>query len=102
MDRLKKICEILKRHKGRLNEITSSQIAEQINVPEDATYAKTRALIFEAAKKYKLPLAANNRGYFLIDTKAEYDEYIVNLDLRIAGIDERKKVITDNYKEKTK
>ena len=46
---------------------------------------------------YLLPLAANNRGYYLINTKTEYDEYIKNLDSRIAGIEERKKIITDNY-----
>ena len=73
---------------------------DQIGIKEDDTHAKTRALIFETAKKYKLPLAANNRGYFLINTKAEYDEYIKNLNSRIAGIEERKRIITDNYKEK--
>lgn len=99
MDKLRKIQEILKQHVGKSNIISSSQIADLIGVEEDATYAKTRALIFEAAKKYKLPLAANNRGYFLINTKAEFDEYINNLDLRIAGIEERKKIIIDNYKE---
>ena len=100
MDKLELIRDILYRHIGKSNKVTSSKIAEQIGVHEDATHAKTRALILEAAKKYKLPLAANNRGYFLINTKAEYNEYIENLNLRIAGIEERKKIITDNYKEK--
>ena len=100
MNELEKIRDILNRHIGKTNKVTSSQIADQIGIKEDDTHAKTRALIFETAKKYKLPLAANNRGYFLINTKAEYDEYIKNLDSRIAGIEERKRIITDNYKEK--
>lgn len=100
MDELELIRDILNSHIGKSNKVTSSQIAEQIGIQEDATHAKTRALIIEATKKYKLPLAANNRGYFLINTKSEYNEYIENLNSRIAGIEERKKIITDNYKEK--
>lgn len=100
MNELELIRDILNSHIGKSNKVTSSQIAEQIGIQEDATHAKTRALILEAAKKYRLPLAANNRGYFLINTKAEYNEYIENLNSRIAGIEERKKIITDNYKEK--
>lgn len=98
MDELELILNILKGHIGKSNKVTSSQIAVQIGIHEDATHAKTRALILETAKKYKLPLAANNRGYYLIRTKAEYDEYIENLNSRIAGIEERKRIITDNYK----
>lgn len=100
MNELEKIRDILYRHIGKANKVTSSQIADQIGIKEDDTHARTRALIFETAIKYKLPLAANNRGYFLIKTKVEYDEYIRNLDSRIAGIKERKRIITDNYEEK--
>ena len=100
MDELALICNILNRHIGKSNKVTSSQIAEQIGIQEDATHAKTRALILETAKKYRLPLAANSRGYYIINTKSQYDEYIKNLDLRLAGSEERKKIIPDNYKEK--
>lgn len=93
------IKEILLKHKGRKNRITASTIAKEIGVVENATYAKTRALIFECAKAYKLPLAADTKGYYLITCKKEYDDYIVNLDSRIAGIEERKRIITQNYKE---
>ena len=102
MEVLKEISDILKAHVGKSNKVTSSQIADLIGIHEDATHAKTRSLIFQAAKQYKLPLAANNRGYFLIETKAEYHEYVNNLDSRIAGIEERKRIITENYKEKNK
>lgn len=99
MDNLEKIYEILIDHVGKSNKITSSQMATKLGIVEDDTHAKTRALIFEAAEKYKLPLAANNRGYFLINTQAEYDEYIENLKTRIAGINKRIEIITNNYKE---
>lgn len=73
MNKLEAIRDILKQHIGKSNKVTSSQIAKKININEDATHAKTRALILETAKKYKLPLGANNRGYYLINNKAEYD-----------------------------
>ena len=47
---------------------------------------------------YGLPLAANNRGYYLITSDSEYDEYMENLDSRIEGINQRKDIITKNYK----
>ena len=96
IDRIK---VILDDHKGKKNRITASTIASTIGIVENATYAKTRALIFECAKKYKLPLAADTKGYYLITTQKEYDDYINNLNSRIAGIEERKSVITKNYEE---
>jgi hypothetical protein len=45
-----------------------------------------------------LPLAASNKGYYLISTQQEYDEYMNNLDSRSAGIEQRKKIITKNFK----
>ena len=93
------IRDILLHHEGKANKITSAQIAEAIGINEDATYAKTRNMILNCAKTYSLPLAANTKGYYLITSKEEYNEYIANLDKRIAGIQERKKIITENYKE---
>lgn len=96
------IKEILLKHRGKKNRITASTIAKEIGVVENATYAKTRALIFECAKTYKLPLAADTKGYYLITSKKEYDDYIENLNSRIAGIEERKRIITKNYEEREK
>lgn len=95
---LEQIRDILLSHNGKRNPITSAEIARKIGIIEDDTHAQTRALILECAKKYELPLAASNRGYYLISNQQEYDEYINNLDSRIAGIEERKKIITKNFK----
>ena len=97
---LEQIKEILKNHNGKRNPITSAEIAKIIGVIEDDTHAQTRALILECAEKYELPLAANSRGYYLISNQQEYDEYMTNLDSRSAGIEERKRIITKNYKGK--
>lgn len=85
-------------HNGKRNPITSAEIARILGIVEDDTHAQTRALILECTEKYALPLAANNRGYYLISDQQEYDEYMVNLDSRSAGIEGRKRIITKNYK----
>lgn len=97
---IEKIKDILLSHKGKRNAITSAEIAQRIGVTEDDTHAQTRALILECAEKYKLPLAANNKGYYLISNQKEFDEYMKNLDSRSAGIEARKKIITKNFKER--
>lgn len=96
---IKQIKDILLNHKGKKNRITSSAIAAAIGIVENATYAKTRSLILECAKTYKLPLAADTKGYYLITSQKEYNDYISNLNSRIAGIEDRKRIITENFEE---
>ena len=73
---LEQIREILLLHNGKKNPITSAEIAKSLGIVEDDTHAQTRALILECAEKYELPLAANNRGYYLISDQQEYEEYM--------------------------
>ena len=97
---LKKINSILINHIGKKNSITAAKIALMLGIVEDDTHAQTRALIFECAKMYRLPLAADNTGYYLIETDEEFYSYLENLDSRIRGIEERKQIITQNYRRK--
>lgn len=96
---LEQIKDILILHYGKKNSITASEIADMIGIVEDDTHAQTRALILECAEKYELPVAANNKGYYIISNQQEYDEYMNNLDLRSAGIEIRKKIITNNWRK---
>ena len=89
--------DILLLHKGKKNRITSSEVADALGIVENVTYAKTHALIFDCANTYGLPLAADTKGYYLITCQKEYDDYIKNLNSRISGIEERIRVITQNY-----
>ena len=97
MDVIEQIKDILMQHCGKSNAITSGEIADLIDINEDDTHAKTRAMILEAAKRYHLPLAADRNGYYLITNEEEYDAYMNNLDSREEGIEERKELITRNY-----
>lgn len=99
MDQLKQVEQILLQHYGKKNSISSREIASILGISEDDTFAQTRAIIFAAAKQFKLPLAADNAGYYLITEESELFEYIGNLDNRIFGIKERKEIIIQNFKE---
>lgn len=98
---LERIRDILLMHIGKRNPITSAEIAREIGIVEDDTHAQARALILECAEKYELALAANNRGYYIISDQQEYDKYMANLDSRSAGIEERKRIITKNFRRTT-
>ncbi len=98
MSVLEQVKDILLRHKGRANRITSAQIANLLGIIEDDTHAGTRAIILETAEIYGLPLAADSGGYYIIETQEEYDSYMNNLDSRQKGIERRKEIITKNYK----
>lgn len=95
---LERIKNILERHIGKQNAITSAEIANMIGIVEDDTHAITRDLLLKVAEKYGLPLAANNNGYYLIGNDAEFETYMASLNGRIEGINKRKEIISKNYK----
>ena len=73
---LEQIKRIMEEHIGKRNAITSAEIADMLGIDEDDTHAITRDLLLQAAEAYNLPLAASNRGYYLIDNETEYEEYM--------------------------
>lgn len=97
MNEIEQIRDILMQHWGKSNAITSREIANLIGIIEDDTHHTTREMILQAARRYNLPLAADTVGYYLINNDFEYRKYMINLDSRIAGIKERKRLITENY-----
>ena len=99
---LKNIAEILSSHRGKGNEISSGQIAKMIGISENATHAKTRALIRKAAEKHELPLSSNKNGYFIMTSESELSDYMANLDSRIKGIEEHKAIMRENYRKVNK
>ena len=99
MDVLETIRNILLNHAGKANAIAAKEIAKMAGIPESESSARVRVLIFQCAKKYQLPLAADVRGYYIIENDAEYADYMHALEHRIVGITERETIITQNYKK---
>ena len=94
--------KILRMHQGKEHPIKSADIAKRLGIEEDDTHARTRTIIRKCAEKYHLPLLSNNKGYYLAQSEDELNQYRANLDSRIAGIEERKRIIIDNFKRQAK
>ncbi len=80
-----KIKQILLEHVGREKAIKSKPIAIMIGVFEDDTHVATRTLITKLVKQ-GLPIGACSKGYFILQTQKEVDEYQQSLNNRIDEI----------------
>jgi len=94
-----KIKEILLQHKGKANAITSKEVSSKMGFPMEDTQAVSRKAIWETAKEYGLPLVSCNRGYFIAETDDEMAEYNSNIQSRIDGMEETRKMANKNYQE---
>lgn len=94
-----KIWEILLQHKGKSNAITSKEVSRNMGFPMEDTQSVSRKAIWETAKKYGLPLVSCNRGYFIAETDDEIAEYNSNIQRRIDGMKETRKIANKNYQE---
>jgi hypothetical protein len=100
MTEQEQIEQILLRHRGKRNAITSGQIAAALGRPnEEDTHVLTRGQITELLERSNLPIGSSSAGYFIIETDNELNDYTKTLDGRISGIDQRKKKVTKNFKE---
>ena len=94
-----KIKGILLQHKGKANAITSKDVSRKMGFPMEDTQSVSRKAIWETAKEYGLPLVSCNRGYFIAETDIEMAEYNSNIQSRIDGMEETRKMANKNYQE---
>ncbi len=94
---LYKIKEILEKHVGKENQISSGKIGPKIGIHEDATHVQVRNLIREAIEKLRLPIGGGNRGYYLIKDEDELKQYTKNIDNRINEMQKRKDLIEEAF-----
>ena len=97
--RLRKIKEILEKHRGKNSQISAGVIGPQVGIEEDATHVQARGLILQAIQEFKLPVAAGSRGYYLIKDKNELEEYIRNIDGRINEMKKRKNLVQNAFED---
>ena len=96
---LYKIREILEKHVGKENQISSGKIGPEIGIHEDATHVQVRNLIREAIEKLRLPIGGGNRGYYLIKDEDELKQYTENIDNRINEMQKRKDLIEEAFED---
>src|SRR6266571_7764613 len=93
---VKKVTELLRKHRGKDNAITARDLAEAIGVKEGDTFVRTRSVIDKAIREYGLPVGANNRrppGYFYIMNQDELFEYMGTLESRKMQIEDKKQIV---------
>lgn len=82
--------ELLLEHRGRDDPITSREINEIVGLDEIGSFPSTRAVIREIVMEDRIPIAGSSRGYYVIETEEELEDYVENLENRIMNIEDRK------------
>ena len=98
MSKEEQIRDILLDHVGINNAIKSPEIAKIIGIKSGASNRGIRKLITETIRKYRLPVAAHtHKGYFFIENREEFTNYLRTLDSYIKEIENRKAIIQISY-----
>lgn len=84
---------VLREHVGPSEAITSSELADKLEITDGEANPATREAIRIVCEERGLPVAASSRGYYVIESTNELEEYLESLDGRIAGIQKRKQLV---------
>lgn len=88
---------IIMTHRGPANAISSKDIAANLPGGDSEGRPVTRREIRELIAVAKVPIGANHRGYFLIETEEQLYKYQDRLLQRIDGIVERGTDVTEAF-----
>jgi hypothetical protein len=86
--------------RGRLGEVcvvNSETIEKDCGVPHTRGNSMLRRIIITVCEKYNIPIVSNIKGYFVAQSKDELMNYLMNLELRIRGIIERKDTLLRSF-----
>ena len=95
----KRIRDILLQHKGKANAIASKEISKIMGFPMEDTQSVSRKAIWDTAREFGLPVVSCNKGYFVAENDEEISEYNSNIQRRIDGMEETRKMANKNYQE---
>jgi len=101
-ERLKRIRDIMVKHKGKATAISSRDLMSLLGIKEGETFSHTRGLLTKAIRKFSLPVAATNSkppGYFYIANREELDKYMILLEQRKMEVETRKNIVLQNYQD---
>jgi hypothetical protein len=80
------------------NTVTSYQISKAVGASTKGTMRYARNLTLVCMENYGVPIAANNKGYFIAREKSELKEYMKYLNSHIYGYARRKKAISKTFR----
>ena len=94
------IADTISHHRGKDAAITSSELAERLQIENQPANPVTRETILDVIRKTNMPILACNQGYFVAETSAELNEYVDNLRSRRDAIDKRIELVMNAYAAK--
>jgi len=86
-DLLDELADIL-RGRGRSDAITSAELSARLNLDAGEASPKAREAVGILRVERGLPVRSGNVGYWVCQSEEEAEEYLANLQGRIAGIEE--------------
>ena len=85
-----RIIQIMQNHIGKEKAITVQQIADLIDHHDSGlTNPSIRSKITECIIDDGIPIGSCSNGYFIIENETELNEYMINLQSRINGMQQR-------------
>ena len=96
---LSEIKKIMLKHKGKRNAISAGEIAKMLNLKQEDTHVEPRKYLYEAMKKYGIPIAGGGKGYYIVEDEKELKDYTRTLDNRAEKIKERKQAVQSIVKQ---
>jgi len=87
---------------GQANAKTSGELADELEIEDTEAQPKTREAVKVLMRERGLPLIGGNTGYYIPETQAPIDDAIESLQGRIAGIQERQQLLSDNWEAWTR
>ena len=86
--------------RGRLGEqsaVTANTIEEECDIPHTKGNSLMRKIITIVCEIKAIPIVSNINGYFVAQSREELMDYLMNLELRIRGILERKDMLVRSF-----
>lgn len=92
-----------KRHEGVIETtaeqaITSADLAAQLDIDDGEAQPKTREAIKIVMRERGLPVIGGSNGYYIPVRGDDIADALETLDGRIAGIEERKRLLDENWR----
>ena len=89
-DDYEQVKEMVMRHKGRNDQISSREINEVVGLDSVGSFPTTRQCIRDIMFNEQIPIIGGGNGYYIAETEQEISDAIDTLDSRILNTAERK------------
>lgn len=85
----------LAEHRGADNAITTDQLGTRVGIDDSGTNPKVRDAVKVLMAERSVPVVSDHNGYYIPASREEVHEYVANLESRIDGIQQRKRLVEE-------